>query len=364
MVHEAARVDRQAFHMSDPILIYGATGFSGRLAARECLAAGMRPILGGRSADALAPLAASDGLELRAFDLVDNTRLDAALEGVRAVLHMAGPYSQTARAMVQACLRTGTHYLDITGETKVIEDLASFDRAARERGVMIMPSVGFDVVPTDSLAAHVARHLPDAHTLAIAMTSLAFITRGSARTAMEAAGAGIGRRDGRIVPVALASIERSFDFGDGPRSCINCTWGDVANAWYTTGIPNIDVFFEGTPFLRTLLLLARTYAPFLRTSVGQAWLRAHVELLPEGPSEAKRRSTRMVIVAQASHPDGRRKTARLHTPEAYSFTATVSAHVARRVLAGDLEPGFQTPGRVFGPDFVLSLPGVWREDLD
>lgn len=350
--------------MSDPILIYGATGFSGRLATHACLELGMRPVLAGRNADAVAAAARALALEHLSFDLTDPARIDAALAGMRVVLHMAGPYSLSARPMVEACLRSGAHYLDITGETQVIEGLARLDRTARERGVMIMPSVGFDVVPSDCLAAYVARSVPDAATLSIAMTSLAFITRGSARTAMEAAGAGIGRRDGRIVPVALASIERSFDFGDGPRACINCTWGDVANAWYTTGIPDIDVFFEGTPFLRMLLFLASTYAPLLRTAAGQAWLRAHVDMLPEGPSEAKRRSTRMVIVAQASHPDGRRKTARLHTPEAYSFTGIASAHVARRVLGGDVEPGFQTPGRVFGPDFVLALPGVTREDLD
>lgn len=350
--------------MSSSILIYGATGFSGRLATRACLAAGLRPVLGGRSAEALARVAADTGLESRTFDLTDPARLDAALDGVQVVLHMAGPYSQTALPMVEACLRTRTHYLDITGETQVVEALATLDGEARERGVMLMPSVGFDVVPTDCLAAHVARRLPDADTLAIAMTSLAFITRGSARTAIEAAGMGLARRGGRIVPIELASLERSFDFGTGPRACINCTWGDVANAWYTTGIPNIDVFFEGTPLLRTLLGLARTWKPLLRSAAGQAWLRAHVELLPDGPSEAQRRSTKMVIVAQASHRDGRRRTSRMHTPEAYSFTATASAQLARRVLAGDFEPGFQTPGRVFGPDFALSLAGVRREDLD
>lgn len=350
--------------MADPILIYGAAGYSGRLATRACLELGLRPVLAGRTEATVAAEAARQGLPHRVFDLQDAGRLDAGLAGMRAVLHMAGPYSQTGHLMAEACLRTGVHYLDITGETQVVESFARLDQRARERGVMLMPSVGFDVVPSDCLAAHVARHVPDACTLSIAMTSLAFITRGSARTAMEAAGAGIGRRDGRIVPVGLASIERGFDFGAGPSACINCTWGDVANAWYTTGIPNIDVFFEGTPFLRTLLFLASTYAPLLRTPAGQAWLRAHVDMLPEGPSERKRRSTHMVIVAQASHPDGRRKTARLRTPEAYTFTGTASAHVARRVIAGDFEPGFQTPGRVFGPDFVLSIPGVSREDLD
>lgn len=350
--------------MSDPILIYGAAGYSGRLATSACLELGLRPVLAGRTESSVAAEATRHGLEHRAFDLRMPERIDAGLAGMRAVLHMAGPYSQTGRPMADACIRTGVHYLDITGETRVVESFARLDGSARERGVMVMPSVGFDVVPTDCLAAHVARHVPDAQTLAIAMTSLAFITRGSARTAMEAAGAGIGRRDGRIVPVGLASIERRFDFGDGPRACINCTWGDVANAWYTTGIPDIDVFFEGTPFLRALLGLANLYSPLLRTAAGQAWLRAHVDMLPEGPSAPKRDSTRMVIVAQATHPDGRRKTARLHTPEAYSFTGIASAHVARRVLAGDFEPGFQTPGRVFGPDFVLSLPGVSREDLD
>ncbi len=350
--------------MSDPILIYGAAGFSGRLATRACLDLGLRPVLAGRTEASVAAEAGRHGLEHRTFDLTAPGRIDLGLAGMRVVLHMAGPYSQTGRPVAEACLRTGVHYLDITGETQVVEGFARLDRTARQRGVMIMPSVGFDVVPTDCLAAHVARHVPDAETLSIAMTSLAFITRGSARTAMEAAGAGIGRRNGKIVPVGLASIERSFDFGAGPTACINCTWGDVANAWYTTGIPNIDVFFEGTPFLRTLLGLASLYAPLLRTAAGQAWLRAHVEMLPEGPSAQKRHGTSMVIVAQASHPDGRRKTARLHTSEAYTFTATASAHVARRVLAGDFEPGFQTPGRVFGPDFVLSLPGVSREDLD
>ena len=350
--------------MSDPILIYGAAGYSGRLATRACLDLGLRPVLAGRTEASVAGEATRHGLEHRTFDLVVPERIDAGLAGMRAVLHMAGPYSETGRPMVEACIRTGVHYLDITGETQVVEAFARLDRPARQRGVMVMPSVGFDVVPTDCLAAHVARHVPDAQTLSIAMTSLAFITRGSARTAMEAAGAGIGRRNGRIVPVGLASLERRFDFGAGPTACINCTWGDVANAWYTTGIPNIDVFFEGTPFLRALLGFASLCSPLLRTAAGQVWLRAHVDMLPEGPSMQQRHSTRMVVVAQASHPDGRRKTARLHTHEAYTFTGIACAHVARRILAGDFEPGFQTPGRVFGPDFVLSIPGVSREDLD
>jgi short subunit dehydrogenase-like uncharacterized protein len=71
----------------------------------------------------------------------------------------------------------------------------------------------------------------------------------------------------------------------------------------------------------------------------------------------------MVIVVEAEDGCGGRAVSRLRTPEAYTFTGMSALAVAQRVLAGDLEPGFQTPGRVYGPDFVLSLPGTTREDL-
>ncbi|MEO8605452.1 MAG: saccharopine dehydrogenase NADP-binding domain-containing protein [bacterium] len=349
---------------ADPLLIYGAAGFTGRLLVERALQLGLRPVLSGRDAAKLAALAAPLGLEYRAAALADATQLDAALAGMRVVLHAAGPFSHTAAPMVAACLRAAAHYLDVTGEVPVIEALAQRHAAARQRGLMLMPGTGFDVVPSDCLAAHVARRLPTARSLALGLTGLAFATRGSAAALAEHAGIGVNvRRGGVITPVPPGSLRRRFDFGSGARDCCNVSWGDVAAAYYTTGIPDIAVYFEATPTLEAMLLANRFLGWMLRSPPWQVWLKAHAALLPEGPTAAERAPRNMVLVAEASDASGRTVRSRLCTPEAYTFTAQVAPVIAQRVLRGDFEPGFQTPGRVYGADFVLQFAGVTREDL-
>src|SRR5947207_15729562 len=201
--------------MSDPLLIYGATGFTGRLMIAGALEQGLRPVLGGRDEARLGELAGRLGLEYRAARLGDGPALDAALRDVRVVLHAAGPFSETSRPMVEACLRAGAHYLDITGEIAVIEALAARHAEARRRGVMVMPSVGFDVVPTDCLAAHVAARLPGARRLVLAISGLRFTSRASAKTAFQHAFDGVRvRRGGQVVLVPWGELHRAFDYGD------------------------------------------------------------------------------------------------------------------------------------------------------
>src|SRR5262249_12668558 len=233
--------------MSDPLLIYGATGYTGRLIASEARAAGLRPVLAGRSESKLAALADSLGLTYRVARLSDAAALDRILDGMKVVLHAAGPFSETFRPMVDACLRTGTHYLDITGEVAVIEALAQRHAEARRRSIMIMPGVGFDVVPSDCLAAHVSARLPAARRLRFGLRGLQFVTRASTKTLMEHAAIGVNvRRDGVVTPVVPGVLQRSFDFGEGARQSFAVSWGDVSSAYYTTGIPNIEVYFAST----------------------------------------------------------------------------------------------------------------------
>lgn len=351
--------------MSDPLLIYGATGYTGRLVTTAAVALGLSPVLCGRNGAKLEAAAEPFGLEYRVAGLTEPDRLDAALCGIAVVLHAAGPFSSTARPMIDACLRAGTHYLDITGEIPVLEDVVRRDADARARQIMIMPAVGFDVVPSDCLAAHVARRFRTASRLAIGLSGLRFATRGSAKTLAEHAGCGVlVRRDGLITSVAPGALSRVFDYGAGPRVSLNISWGDVSSAFYTTGIPNIEVYFEATPMLRGMLMASRYLGGLLSTAPWQAWLKACADVLPEGDSAAARAAAAMVIVAEADDGAGRRAAARLRTPEAYTFTGTSAAAIAQRVLHGDLEIGFQTPARLYGPDFVLSLAGVAREDLE
>jgi short subunit dehydrogenase-like uncharacterized protein len=128
-------------------LIYGANGYTGRLIARYAVERDQRPILAGRNAPAVEKVASALGLEAKVFDLGDPAAVDHGLSGIRAVLHCAGPFAQTSHPMVDACLRNGVTYLDIKGEVTVFEACAARDAEARMAGVMLMPGVGFDIVP-------------------------------------------------------------------------------------------------------------------------------------------------------------------------------------------------------------------------
>ena len=151
--------------MNGTILIYGATGYTGKLIAKVAADQGARPILAGRNLAKVNAVARPLGLNARAFDLGDRARMDAAIKSVSVVLNVAGPFSATSRPVAGACLRNRVHYLDITGEIEVFEALAARDAEAKARGVMLLPGVGFDVVPSDCLVAHLKRRLPDANDL-------------------------------------------------------------------------------------------------------------------------------------------------------------------------------------------------------
>ena len=350
---------------SAPLLIYGAYGYTGRLVASEALAAGLRPILGGRDARVVAAVAEPLGLDHRATSLDDERGLDAALEGVRAVLHCAGPFVHTSRAMVDACLRRGVHYLDITGELAVFEAIAARDGEARSCGVTLLPGVGFDVVPSDCLAAHLAGRLPSATHLALAFRSLGGVSRGTATTAVHNAGSGGAvRRDGRIVRVPAAWRTRRIDFGDGePLPAVTIPWGDVSTAWHSTGIPNVEVYMAMTPAMRRALVLSRWMEWLLSSGPVRRWLVRRAQSRRPGPSEARRARGESRLWGEVRDADGRVAISRLVAPEVYTLTARTAIASAVRVLAGGVATGFQTPSRAFGADFILEQQGMRREDV-
>jgi short subunit dehydrogenase-like uncharacterized protein len=303
-------------------------------------------------------------LAYRVAPLEQPDQLDRALRDVDVMLNAAGPFGRTAGPIADACLRTGTHYLDVTGEVPVIESLRRRDAAARREGLLVMPAIGFDVVPSDCLAAHVANRLPGATHLAVGIRGLGFLTRGSAKSFLEYADQPIRvRRGGALCDVPPGELERRFDYGDGERASCAVSWGDVATAYYTTGIPNVETYLEATPQLRASLLSIRAFGRLLGTPLWQTWMRALADMRPEGPTDAERAAAGCVIVVEATDASGRRAVSRLHTLEAYTTTALCAVRVASHVLKGDLEPGFQTPGRVYGANFILTLPGVRREDV-
>src|SRR5205085_5515906 len=258
------------------------------LIAREAARRGLKPILAGRSPAKIAPLANALGLEARVFDLGDVAQTAAALEGVSLVLHCAGPFSATSAPMIAACLRAHAHYLDITGEISVFEHAMEQDAMARAAGIVVCPGVGFDVIPTDCLAATLRAALPDATHLALGFDSRSGFSPGTAKTSVEGlAQGGKVRQDGRIISVPLAYKTRRIDFGDGEKLAMTIPWGDVCTAYHTTGIPNIEVYIPGSPGMIANAKRANFIRPLLGWGPVQNFLKKKAGQV-KGPDAEKR----------------------------------------------------------------------------
>ncbi len=345
-------------------LIYGATGYTGRLIAEHALERGLDPVLAGRREAAVRSLAERLGLRHRVFELGDHEALVKGLDGMAAVLHAAGPFSATSAPMAQACIAARVHYCDITGEIDVFEALAAQHARAEAAGIVLMPGVGFDVVPSDCLAAHVAARLPDATRLRLSVGGLTRASRGTAKTMVEAVAQGTRVRSNGHIVLARGTPEKTADFGSGPRPTVGVSWGDVATAWRSTGIPNVEVFFEADRTMRSAAAMPAFVKRALGTGTVQRFLKAQIDRrLPPGPTSEQRARGRAVVVAEAWNATGRTVVGRLVTPEPYALTALTAVEIVRRIASDGAPAGFRTPSAVFGADFITDFEGVGRVDL-
>jgi len=336
-------------------LIYGANGYTGELIAREAVHRGLRPILSGRSEEKIAALAKELGLEARAFPLNQ-----PKLAGVDAVLHCAGPFVHTSAPMVSACLDAGIHYLDITGELDVFEAIMARNDEAIRRGVTLLPGVGFDVVPTDCLAAMLAARLPGATELDLAFYSPgAELSRGTLKTMIENIDEGGAiRRDGKIVRVPAAYHAREIPFSSGLRMAMTIPWGDVSTAFHSTGIPNIRVYTAASPKSIARMRRIRFLLPLLGITPVKRLLQAFANRR-SGPGQerlARGKSYLWGRVANASNE----VTMTMTTPEGYAFTVLSALAAVDRLLTSPKRPGSFTPSKFFGPEFVTTIAGVQR----
>jgi short subunit dehydrogenase-like uncharacterized protein len=346
-------------------LLYGSSGFVGDAIARLAVKSGLQPVLAGRNATKIKAQAQELGMKYRVFDLEDATALDQALSEVSVVLHCAGPYLYTFKPMLEGCLRTGAHYLDINGEIPAFEGLAARDAEAKGRGVMLLPGVGFDVVPTVCLALHLKQRLPSAThlTLAVQGQGPAGLPPGTQRTAIEMVpyGSNLVRRNGRLEVPDGGRQNRLVDFGSGPITATRMTWGDIFTAYYSTGIPNIEGYLVLPEATRRQLALVPYLSPLFKLAVVRNLLKRAVK---PGPTADERARTVTHVWGEVKDDQGRRAASRLTGPEAgVIWTGHSALAVVRKVLAGNFSAGFQTPARVYGADFALECEGVTREDL-
>lgn len=321
------------------LMIYGATGYTGRMAAEHAKGQGLDVVIAGRNAEKLQSLAAQLDVPYRVFN--PDAQATNALEGIAVLLNFAGPFAQTAAALMQACIKAGVDYLDITAEINVYRQAEQRGAQAAGAGVMLLPGVGWDVVPTDCLAMQVARRVQEPHSLRIALQVAGSMSRGSALSVSEIMDAGLlARVDGLLVATPDAP-PRHFDFGDGPVLCAPLSFGDLVTAWHSTGIPDIAMYVHVS---------------------GDAFPHGDLSQLPDGPSIEQREAHRARAVVEVSGANGRVARSMIETVNGYAYTPLVAVEAARRVLEGDRRPGFETPGRIFGSGFAETIDGTTISD--
>jgi short subunit dehydrogenase-like uncharacterized protein len=340
-------------------ILYGANGYTGELIAEAAVARGERPIIAGRRADAIIPIAERLGLEHRVFDLDTPERIAANLDDVDAMLLCAGPFSRTSAPVVQACLDSGTHYLDITGEIGVFEACHARNADAVAADCVVMPGVGFDVVPSDCLAASLAAALPGATSLELAFHGVGSPSKGTAKTMVEGIPhGGAIRRNGRIEEVPLAWKTYDVPFRDRTRTAVTIPWGDVSTAFYSTGIPDICVYMASPPNMIRGMKLARPFRKILGAAPVQKLMKKAIDARVEGPDEDARASGYSQLWGRVTKGDESIE-GTLVTPEGYRLTVMTALESVVRVARGEVEPGARTPSMAFGAGYIEAF-----EDCD
>jgi short subunit dehydrogenase-like uncharacterized protein len=350
---------------TNSFLLYGANGYTGKLIAQLAREYGLKPILAGRRPEALEPLAKELNTTYHVVDLNDTAKLESVLKEVKLVLHAAGPFKNTAKQMIEACLKAQTHYIDITGEIAVYEMAKKYNDAALKAGIMLMPGAGFDVVPTDCIALYLKNKLPDARELKLAFASIGGgLSHGTALTMAGGMGEkSAARKDGKIVRVALGHKGMWVDFGIKKLFVMTIPWGDISTAYTTTGIPNIETYTGASPKTFRLLKFQVLFNWLLRTSFMRNKQIKKINSKPAGPSEEKRAKSKGLVWGEVKNAEGQTAQARLIGPDGYTLTAHTSLIITKKILEGNFKPGYQTPAGCYGADLILEAPGVTREGL-
>ncbi|RQH03252.1 saccharopine dehydrogenase family protein [Natrarchaeobius oligotrophus] len=355
----------------DSLLVYGSYGYTGRLIVSEAVSRGGSPVVAGRNGESVRRQAGALGLDSRTFDLESADLVDSLAE-FDAVLNCAGPFVETAVPMVEACLEVEVDYLDVTGEFPVFQRLTGYDEAARDAGITLLPGVGFDVVPTDCLAAFLHEQLPSADRLVLAVSGSGTPSSGTARSLLEIAGdGGVVRRNGRLVEVPAAFRSREIDFGDGPEHAVTIPLGDVVTAAESTGIGSIEVYAAMPPWAARAMSAVDSLGRLLEASPVERAVSRLIDAVLDGPDDRERRESSIDVWGEVSESesDGRRVRATMRTPNPYALTAETAAVAAQRVVDrrsrdDRVPPGFQTPATAFGSEFALEFGGVERTVLE
>lgn len=349
------------------IVIYGSYGYTGQLIAKSASGSGLPIVLSGRDEEKLQKQSEELGCTYQKASLDSDAEMDVLLKEATLVIHCAGPFIKTWSEMAKACIRNRCHYLDITGEILVFESLKALDRNFRDAGVMVMPGVGFDVVPTDCMATYLHNLMPDATTLELAFMGLGGgVSRGTARTMVENLGSGgIVRREGELKFVPAALKTKKIDFSIKQCNTVSIPWGDVSTAFTSTGIMNITVYTAASKGMIRAMKCSNYLKFLLRTDPVKNMFKKRIDKRSAGPDEKQRELGSSYIWGRVENDMGHSEEAVLKTAEGYRLTAEMAWLIAEKVVKGEAKPGYQTPSLMYGWELIFEHPDTkWLKKTD
>ncbi len=338
-------------------MLYGATGYTGKLILQEAAARGEKPVIAGRNEEVLKKLATEYGVSYKVFSLDKHEEIVKGIKEVKAVLHCAGPFSKTSLPMLNACLDSGIHYLDITGEIDVFEAIFKRKKEAQDKNCIVVPGVGFDVLPSDCLAALLKKALPDATHLELAFHGWGKLSPGTSKTIIENLSRGSRiREDGVITDIRALSKSIEARFSDRKLRVTVAAWGDVSTAYYSTGIPNITVYAQAPELLVKGRQVLEKVAGITQIPLVQETLKKLIEKFVKGPTKEDQAKGKVHLWGRVKNAKGESKEATLDVCEAYHFTALTAVTSVQRLLKLEIPGGCYTPSLAFGPEIIESFP--------
>lgn len=345
------------------VIIYGAYGYTGKLIVEEALALGLKPTIAGRNKEATEKLARDKDLPFIVLSIDDKAALNNALNTHDIVIHCAGPFIHTAKQMAEACITTNTHYLDITGEFQVFEMLKGMDALAQKENIMLLPGAGFDVVPSDCLAAHLKSKLPDAKKLTLSFTGLGGgLSRGTAKTMIENSHVGQYYRENKLLKVRQGGKSvKKINYGSFEQISVGISWGDISTAFHSTSIPDIEVFIGSNEKQIKQMKFMGKLSFLLKLGFVKSFLKKQIDKKPAGPSDSKREKGSMHLWGKAENESSSVE-AWLSTPNGYTLTAKTAMLITKKILEGDFKAGFQTPSSAYGKDLILEIEDTKRSE--
>lgn len=341
--------------MREQPMIYGATGYMGKLITRKLVEEGMKPILAGRS-ESVKVLAQQYGLDYKIFALDKQEAVNENLKGISLLVNLAGPFNLTNRPLVMGCIENKTHYIDISGETTVFETVFSFHEKAKQAGIMLMPGTGFGIVPTDVMALILKQEMNDGNKLVLGFAIEGRASQGTMRVGIKSIHQdGVEVVNGRQQAAKPAAKSFQITIANKKVTMVQNPWrGDLFTAPLTTGIQNVTTY---TSFPKSLVMIMRNPGIFggLMKSKLIDWL---ISRMPEGPDEQELKKGKSYVYGKISNSNGQQVQKVMTGPEAYLYSAITTIDIAKRILKGDFKAGFQTPAGLYGKELITGIEGV------